>query len=215
MQYSNTSGIPTGTPVYTSDLHRKVVEAFNNFKQETGNGQQYVADKMGISQPALYKYLRGTLKLNQSFLERFTKALGIRLDTFVVDTYTRQNLPIKYLLSGKEITKEIEIMALNVVDSVFGIEVDTPTSKLRRGAVLMVDKNLSCCDLDNVVLMTDERIIFGVLEYKPDMYASSWAVREEVDEHTARYHELKRGDKVYHVIGIHFSRVGTERKMTL
>ncbi|XWY20100.1 helix-turn-helix domain-containing protein [Bisgaard Taxon 45] len=174
---------------------------------DNGGRQSDVMRETGLKQPTISRYMNGSMPLNVNFLTGFMRALGKSMDELAPYMTTNTIIDVKYTVSGERLTESVEIMAMELTESAFGIKVDTDCYGLRKGAILIACEDIIPSELDNVVLINDDKpIIYGVLEYKPDMFDSGWAIRTHINETEIKYTEVKEPKKVLYVVGIQYPK---------
>ncbi|HHE3599895.1 TPA: helix-turn-helix domain-containing protein [Pasteurella multocida] len=174
---------------------------------DNGGRQSDIMRETGLKQPTISRYMNGDMPLNINFLTGFMRAIGKSIDELAPYMTPNTIVDVKYTISGKRITESVEIMAMELTESAFGIKVDTDCYGLRKGAILIVCEDIIPSDLDNVVLINkDKPIVYGVLEYKPDMFDSEWAIRTHTSRNEFMYTEVKDPKKVLYVVGVQYPK---------
>lgn len=175
---------------------------------DKGGRQSDIVRETGLKQPTISRYMNGTIPLNNKFLTGFMRAIGKSMDDLTPYIVSNTILDVKYTASGKSISEKVEIMAMELPKTAFGIIVDVDRYGLRKGSILIVCDDIIPAELDNVVLIGggNDAVIYGVLEYKPDMFDRGWAIRTQQDKNTVSYAEVTNPKDVLYVAGIQYPK---------
>lgn len=192
-------------------LLKRLKELYKEF-YNNGGRQIDIMRVTGLKQSTVSRYMNGSMPLNENFLQGFMNAIGKSMEELKPYMVYSSVIPVKYTLSGKHISSErVEIMMMGLSNASFGITVDTEQYGLRRGSILIVSEDVTPSDLDDVVLMREDAVVYGVLEYKPDMFTSGWGIRKQVDEKTVTYIEVTDKDTVRYVVGVQYPKEAGRR----
>lgn len=193
---------------------RRIAEIVNEYKTKTGKSQQRVAEELDVAQSSVSRILKANVAVSDDLLLRISKLTGVPLDSIVPSAMDTSKVRIAYLLSGAKVDKEALVSLPEITPDMFAFEVDKPNQGLRVGTLVVVSNRVKPREKDNIVLRDGDTFIYGVLEYKPELFENGWAVMEIVAKGQLKYHELNRDSEFYYVSGLHYPR-SLEREFSL
>ncbi|MGR3808598.1 hypothetical protein [Pasteurella testudinis] len=184
-------------------------------KRKTGKLLGEIIEMMGYSKSTAVRYLNGSLKMNEKFVNRVANVVDKPIAEILPST-PRAFVKIGYTMSGKKIeNRTISVPFQTVNETSFAVIVDVKTHGLRENSTLIVDGIETPRENEYVVLVKSDRCVYGVLEHEPAALENvAWAVKEMLSAVDIRYHPVHKDDAIYPVSAVCFTAPKEAKTLT-